>query len=68
MDTELKQESTTHDVELAEACAGCGGNLAVRLTPGSARGVCLQCHLLTGMALLKARHGVTMVQAPAALA
>ncbi len=69
METETElQETTTHDVELAESCAGCGGALSVRLSPGAVRGVCLRCHLVTGMALVKARQGVAMVQVPLASA
>ena len=68
MNTELQQDTTVHDVEIPETCAGCGGTVAARFTPGTARGVCLACHLLTGMQLVRAGQGVRLVQSPVGLA
>jgi hypothetical protein len=68
MNTELQQETTIHDVELRDTCACCGGLVAARFTPGSARGVCLACHLVTGMTLVRAGEGVRIVQAPGGVA
>jgi hypothetical protein len=68
MNTQLQGEVTLHDVELAGACAGCGGPLAARLAPGSARGVCVACHAITALLLVRAGEGVRVVQAPVGLA
>ncbi len=65
MNTELQQETTVHEIEVSDACAGCGGAVLARFTPGSARGVCLACHLVTGLTLVRAGEGVRIVQAPA---
>ena len=68
MNTQLQQEPTIHEVELNDACAGCGGPITARFTPGSSRGVCLACHLVTPMMLVRSGENVRIVQAPAALA
>src|SRR5512146_699110 len=65
MNTELQQEATVHDLELSDACACCGGPVHARFTPGSARGVCVSCRLVTSMALVKSDEGIRIVQAPA---
>ncbi len=68
MDTELQEEMTIRDVELPGACAGCGGAVAARLTPGRAHGVCFTCHLVTELGLTRSAEGVQLVQVPRALA
>ncbi len=69
MNTQRHQETTPHhDLELKDACAGCGGVLAVRIAPGSGRGVCLACHLLTPMTVVRSGDGLMIAQAPLAVA
>ncbi len=65
---ELERETGTSDVELPEGCAGCGGRVLIRFSPGVSRGVCLNCHLVTAMSLVRAGNGVKLVQAPAGTA
>jgi len=64
MNTELQQETMVHDVELPNACVACGGPLAARFTPGSARGVCLACHVISAMTVSRAGDGLQIVQEP----
>ena len=68
MNTEQQQEVAVHEVELNDACVCCGGPVTARFTPGTARGVCLVCHLVTPMMLVKGGEGVRVVQGPFALA
>ncbi len=64
MNTELHTEETIHEFELPHACIGCGGPVDARFTPGGGRGVCLACHILTPMAVIRTAEGVKIVQAP----
>ncbi len=63
METELRRE-TVHDLELPGACIGCGGAIVVRVTPGTARGVCATCHAITSMLLVRVEGGLQVTQAP----
>ncbi len=65
MNTQRQEEVTIHEVEVQGACAACGGPVSARFAPGSAQGVCLACHLLTGMLVVRAGEGLRIVQAPA---
>ncbi len=68
MNAQRHPEATTRDLTLGEACACCGGPIEARFAPGSARGVCLTCHLVSPMVLLRSEAGVAVVQAPGAIA
>jgi hypothetical protein len=68
MNTELHRETAVHDLELPSACVCCGGSVDARFTPGSGRGVCLACHLVTPMMLVRSPEGIRIVQAPAGVA
>ena len=68
MSMELQQEATVHELELKDTCVGCGGVVFARFRPGSARGVCLGCHLVTAMTMVRAGEGVRVVQWPSASA
>jgi hypothetical protein len=68
MNPQLQQEAIPHDVQLTGACAGCGGAITARFSPGTARGVCLACRAMTGLLLVSAGEGVRVVQAPVGLA
>ena len=57
-----------HDVEIPGACAACGGSLLVRLTPSSARAVCLACHALAPLTVAMTPEGPRLVQEVAAAA
>ncbi|OFX24036.1 MAG: hypothetical protein A2V77_08700 [Anaeromyxobacter sp. RBG_16_69_14] len=69
MNTELQQE-TPHEieVELPDACVACGGSIAARFMTGSARGVCLRCHLITALRVARTDEGMQVGHAPVALA
>jgi hypothetical protein len=58
MNTELQKERMSRDVELPDACAVCDGPIVARLTPTSARGVCLACRLITTLELSRAGDGL----------
>ena len=60
------EEANVHDILLKKACGSCGGTLAVRIAPGSGRGVCLGCHLVTTVTVARSGEGVVIAQAPVA--
>ena len=64
METNLKQEMPVRDVELAGTCIACGGVVGARFTPASALGVCIACHLVTQMAMVREGAGVRVFQWP----
>ncbi len=66
METDLKRETPVRDVELEGTCIACGGAVSARFRPGSAVGVCLACHLVTPMAMVRAGQGVRVFQWPGA--
>lgn len=68
METHLDREAPVRDVELEATCIGCGGAVSARLAPGTARGVCLVCHLVTPMAMVRVPDGVRVVQWPVGMA
>ena len=68
MNTELQEEMTTRDMELPGVCAGCGGPVAARFSPGRAHGVCFTCHLVTELGLTRSQDGIQLVQVPRATA
>ncbi len=70
MNTEPRQEEKPHEieVELPDACVACGGSIAARFTSGSARGVCLACHLITALRVARSGEGLQVGHAPAAQA
>lgn len=44
---DTRPEASTADMTLPGGCAVCGGDLVVRVAPGSSRGYCAACHSLT---------------------
>ena len=56
------------EAELSGACVVCGGDLTARFTSSGVRGVCLTCHLLTTLAVMRTPQGmrVTCLSAGAA--
>ncbi len=50
---------------LPGACLACGGSLAARLAPATARGVCMACRAITALALAVLPDGVQVGQLPA---
>jgi hypothetical protein len=65
MNQEPRHETMIREIELSEACLGCGGPVAARLTPSSARGVCLRCRMLSAMSVERRGAGLQLVQLPA---
>jgi hypothetical protein len=65
MNQEPQQESMVREIELPGACLGCGGPVAARLTPGSARGVCRPCRAILSMTVERRGQGLQLVQEPA---
>jgi hypothetical protein len=68
VETNLKYETPVRDVELAGSCIACGGAVSARFTPGSALGVCVACHLVTPMAMVREGGGVRVFQWPVGVA
>jgi hypothetical protein len=70
MNIELQQEAVPHEIEieLPDACVACGGSIAARFMSGSARGVCLRCHLITALRVARTEEGMQVGHAPAARA
>jgi hypothetical protein len=64
METDMKRETPVRDVELEGNCIACGGSVSARFTPGSALGVCVACHLVTPMAMVREGEGVRVFQWP----
>ena len=64
MNQEIQPETMLREIQLPEACLGCGGPVAARFTPGSARGVCLRCRAFTAMAVERHAGGFHLVQMP----
>jgi hypothetical protein len=62
MQSELQREAPVRDIALQSTCFGCGGVVNARITPGSVRGVCLACHLVTPMTMVQTPEGVRVVQ------
>ncbi len=58
---------STREFQLPGACIVCGGDLAVRIGPGTARSLCLSCHWMSRPQLRRDDDGVEVVH-PAALA
>lgn len=58
----------TPDLELAGSCLACGGDLSVRVRPGSARSVCRGCGAWTTPQLSRQDGEVHMVQSAGAQA
>jgi hypothetical protein len=68
MNTELQKERMSHELELSDACLACDGPIAVRITPGGARGVCRACRLVTTLRLAPAGEGVRVLHLPGGIA
>jgi hypothetical protein len=65
MNQELQQDAPIRDIELPDACLGCGGPITARFTAGSARGVCFQCRIFSAMAVQWRAGGMQLLQLPA---
>jgi hypothetical protein len=65
MNQELHREVLFHDIDLPDACPSCGGRLAARFAPGTARGICLACHVICSMAVERKGDSVVVVPLPA---
>jgi hypothetical protein len=63
-----EQQPRFQDVVFPEACLACGGPLAARLSPATARGVCLACHVVTTLALARVADGFQVGQVPSGVA
>jgi hypothetical protein len=68
MNQERQHETMIREIELPDACLGCGGPVAARLTPGSARGVCLGCRTFSSMTVERRGDGLQLVQLPGGIA
>jgi hypothetical protein len=64
MNQELQQGPTYQELELPEACIGCGGPLAARFTADHAAGVCLACRRIAALSVSRAAGGINVVQLP----
>ncbi len=58
IDTDTTHESQARDLELPEACVGCGGPVQARFTAHGALGVCLACHMIATLGVIRERDGV----------
>lgn len=67
MNRELRQ-GEVRDLEMSDACVNCGGPLSTRFTARTARGVCIDCHLVTNLLVVQTPEGVRVLHAPLAVA
>jgi hypothetical protein len=65
MNQELQQDTAIREIELPDACLGCGGPVSARFTAGSARGVCFRCRAFSAMAVERRAGGMHLFQLPA---
>ncbi|HET9595711.1 MAG TPA: hypothetical protein VFP65_09025 [Anaeromyxobacteraceae bacterium] len=65
MNQELQHDTALRDVELPDACLGCGGPVTARFAAGSARGVCFHCRVFSTMAVERRASGMQLFQLPA---
>ncbi|HZZ82993.1 MAG TPA: hypothetical protein VFE30_00495 [Anaeromyxobacteraceae bacterium] len=68
MERTVETSNQARDFRLPEACVACGGDLAVRVGPGSAWSACLSCHRLAPVRMGEVDGEFAMLHPPGALA
>ena len=53
MNANSEPQALRTDFQLPDACVGCGGPLAIRVTASGARGCCLRCHNTASIRLVQ---------------